>query len=405
MLLTIITFTIVLSLLVFVHEMGHFLVARKFGIKAEEFGFGFPPRAWGIYKSTNGQWKQVKGNKEVKDAKGTIYSINYLPLGGFVKIKGEQGEDAQDEDSFVHKKIWKRALVLSAGVIMNLVLAIVLISIGLMIGLPQAINNVNPNAKIRDRKVQIVQVLPNSPASKAGLKMGDSIVLLSIKKVNKQSTSKDNSPKIIKYQPLKISNIKQVQKFMEENNGKEIVLSIKRGDKILDKNIKVKTLKSTGKGGIGIALAQTGLVSYPWYEAIYYGIKTTFFITWMIIVAFYELLKNLILGHGLSADIAGPVGIVALTGQVARLGIIYILQFTALLSINLAVINFLPFPALDGGRVFFLLIEKLKGKPVKRELEALIHNIGFAALMILVVLVTFRDISRFNILEKIKNLF
>ena len=116
----------------------------------------------------------------------------------------------------------------------------------------------------------------------------------------------------------------------------------------------------------------------------------------MIIVAFYELIKGLIFGQGVTADLAGPVGIATLTGQVARLGVVYLMQFTALLSINLAVINFLPFPALDGGRFLFLIIEKIKRAPVRREVENLIHNIGFALLMILVLVVTFRDVAKFS---------
>jgi regulator of sigma E protease len=155
-------------------------------------------------------------------------------------------------------------------------------------------------------------------------------------------------------------------------------------------------MSGTGKGGVGIALSETGIVRYPWYLAIWQGFKMTFILIWAIITAFYELIKGLIYGHGVSADLAGPVGIATITGEVARMGFVYLMQFTALLSINLAVINFFPFPALDGGRFLFLIIEKIKRAPVKRELENLIHNIGFALLMILVLVVTFRDVAKFS---------
>lgn len=144
------------------------------------------------------------------------------------------------------------------------------------------------------------------------------------------------------------------------------------------------------------------MVRYPWYLAIWEGIKMTFLITWAIIIAFYDLIKNLIIGHGMNAELAGPIGIAAMTGQFARLGLVRLMQFVAMLSINLAILNFLPFPALDGGRVLFLFIEKIKGKPVNREVEGIIHTIGFALLMALVVLVTYKDIAK---IQFVKNLF
>ncbi|MDP2736944.1 MAG: site-2 protease family protein, partial [bacterium] len=168
------------------------------------------------------------------------------------------------------------------------------------------------------------------------------------------------------------------------------------GQEFYDLMIMPEVLTETGLGGIGIGIIETGIVSYPWYLAIFEGIKTTLFLTWAIIMAFYELIKSLTLGQGVTADLSGPVGIATLTGQVARLGFVYLLQFTALLSINLAVINFFPFPALDGGRVLFLIIEKIKRSPVKAEVEGAIHNIGFVLLMALILMVTFLDIAKFG---------
>lgn len=374
MLLTLVTFILVLSVLVFVHELGHFLVARKFGVRAEEFGIGFPPRAFGIYKNKNGKWKKIIGNKQVDDAADTIYSINWFPLGGFVKL-GEDEEGGNDPNHFTNKKIWQRVSIISAGVAMNIVLAAILITAGFMMGLPQSLDNVGPNAQITDRKIQIVEVMPNSPAQEAGLRAGDVIAAI-------------NSNQFTGY--------KDLQKFVNERAGEKLSYTIKRGQKKIKKNITPVVMKETGVAGVGVGIIETGMVKYPFFTAIWEGAKTTAFLTWAIIAAFYELIKGLIIGNGVSADVAGPVGIAAMTGQVARMGFVYVLQFAALLSINLAIINFLPFPALDGGRIIFLLIEKIKGSPVKKEVEAVIHNTGFVLLMLLILVVTFKDVAKFG---------
>ena len=160
---TIITFILVLGLLVLIHELGHFLVAKKMGMKVEEFGFGFPPKLWG--------WRNKKS--------GTLYSINWIPLGGFVRIKGESGDFKNESDSFASKSVWRRFLVLVAGVTMNLILASVLLSVGYMAGLPSAINQDTPvQAIVESEQIRIMQVMDNSPASEAGIQGGD--VLMAI---------------------------------------------------------------------------------------------------------------------------------------------------------------------------------------------------------------------------------
>lgn len=374
MILTIITFVAVLSVLVFVHEIGHFLTARRFGVKAEEFGFGFPPRAVGLYKNKAGKWVRIFGSKEVLDASDTIYSVNWLPLGGFVKIKGENGE-SDDPDSFASKKIWQRSFILSAGVTMNIVLAAVLISLGFMIGMPQATDGLGASAEVSDRKILVTQVLPKSPAEAAGIEAGDEIVAIN---------------------GLAFTNYEELQKFVDQNRDKELRYKISREKKEIDLSITPRLIEETGKGGIGVGITEVGIVKYPWYVAIWEGVRMTALLTWAILAAFYELLKNIILGNGVGGNVAGPVGIASLTGQAARMGFVYVLQFAAMLSINLAIINFLPIPALDGGRILFLAIEKIKGRPIKQELEAVIHNIGFALLMLLILIVTFRDVAKFG---------
>jgi len=175
---------------------------------------------------------------------------------------------------------------------------------------------------------------------------------------------------------------------------------------MLEKEITPKILPDIERPVMGVGLVKTGTISYPWYQSVWEGAKATVFSTMNILFAFGNMIKNLFVTGSLGADVAGPVGIAVLTGQVVNLGFIYILQFAALLSINLAIINILPFPALDGGRVVFLLIEKLLRRPVDQKVEAVVHNLGFALLMLLVVVITFRDIGRFTPLwEGIKNLF
>ncbi|MCU0680424.1 MAG: RIP metalloprotease RseP [Planctomycetes bacterium] len=374
---TVIVFLIVLSVLVFAHELGHFWTARKLGVKAEEFGFGFPPRIFGFYKDKNGKWKKVWGRKEVLDAQDTIYSVNAIPLGGFVKIKGENGDGKEDKDSFAHKKIWQRALILAAGVLMNIVLAIVLFSWAFMVNSPRPLDGVSSKLNISDHQVKIFQVLPNTPAQKANLQSADVL-----KKINGQE----------------IVTLKDLYKSLEGQAGKEISIQIKRG--VEEKEIKITPTfnPSTNSTVIGTSVVEVGVVSYPWYLAIWEGIKTTGIVLWSILYGFVLLFKALFTGAGASLSLAGPIGIADLTGQAARLGLVYLLNFTALLSLNLAVLNILPLPALDGGRILFLLIEKIKGKPVKKETEAIIHNIGFLLLMLLVLFVTFKDVG--NLLHK-----
>jgi regulator of sigma E protease len=357
MLTTVLIFIIILGLLVFVHEFGHFITAKKMGMKVEEFGFGFPPRAW---------------SKKGKD--GVIYSVNWIPLGGFVKIKGEEGGDREDPDSFAHKKPWKRAIVLSAGVFMNFLLCAVLLSIGFLIGLPQAVDQeALEQGLVKDYRVQVVSVLDDKPAQEAGIELGDQLLAVDgqeIKGVNN----------LIEYNSDKI--------------GEKVTYKISRNDQVLTKEIEVVDIDN-GRGGVGIGLVETGIVSYPIHQAVWHGFKLTGVLTKEIVFAFGGIIKNLVIGQPVGVQVSGPVGIAVLTGQVARLGFIYILQFTALLSLNLAIINFIPFPALDGGRLVFLAIEKIRNKPVSQKVEGLIHMIGFSLLMLLVIVVTFQDVLRY----------
>lgn len=421
--LYIFVFVLILGLLIFVHELGHFAMARKFGVRADEFGFGFPPRVLGWQRDKNGKLKffwrhkapfeeKVKDpdsdkDKYIYENKGdTIYSLNLIPIGGFVKIKGEMGESPEDKDSFANQTAGKRSIILAAGVTMNILLAVVLLTFGLMIGLPQVVDETTPtSAIIREEKIQISFIQKESPAQEAGLKPGDIFLSIdgnkfsSIKQIQNHISSKKEGEVEIEIERLSVGEKLGV---IEDKEEREL---INQESGILTKKVKVLSLAELfpdegyggTEGGIGIAMMKTGFVSFPWYEALWRGPILT--ANWFkeIVLAFYYLLKNLVVNHKASMDVAGPVGIAVLAKEVTKLGFIYVLQFAALLSINLALINGLPIPALDGGRLFFILIEKIRRKPVSQKLEATMHNIVFILLIVLMLLITYRDIVRFVI--------
>ncbi len=357
--LTVIVFILILGLIVLVHELGHFITAKRAGVRVDEFGFGFPPR---IVKIKRGE---------------TIYSLNLFPLGGFVKIHGEDGQKKDDLDkgrAFYNKPISTRAKIIIAGVTMNLILSAFLLGIGHWIGLP---NIIEDDEIAENAKIQIVQVDFDSPAEEADIKMGDTIKEL-------QTTD----------YKLQITKVSQVQEFTDQHKGDKITVVIERGGQVLEKEMVPRIYHSEDEGPLGLALARTAVVSLPWYKAFIEGIIDTVRLTWFITVALASILWQLATTGRLTLEIAGPVGIYDLAGQATRLGFIYILQFTAILNINLAIINALPFPALDGGRLLFLGIEKFKGSPVSQKIEGIAHATGFVILILLMIAVTWRDIVR-----------
>jgi regulator of sigma E protease len=381
--LTVLIFVVLLGLLVLVHELGHFLTARRNGIKADEFGFGFPPRMFGVVKDeVTGKYKIVWGSKDVVSPH-TVYSFNWLPLGGFVKIKGEDGQN-HEPDSFGGKSAWVRVKVLGAGVFMNFVLAWVLISIVFMLGLPQPIDP-SERAMYPNAKIQILEVKKGTPAEKMGLQLGDEVQVIAGEQ---------------------ITSLKQVTDIILANKGKNIDIKINRLGKEIVLTGMPRVEYPPTEGALGIAFSETAVVSYPWYTAPYYGAIATYNITLAILGAFGHMIGGLF-GEktGAPVDITGPVGIVYLTKQMSDLGLAYLLQFAALLSINLGIINVLPIPALDGGRILFILIEKLKGSPVSRRTESMIHQVGFILLLLLMLFITLRDFSNFHIFQKIGGLF
>ncbi|PIR74443.1 MAG: RIP metalloprotease RseP [Candidatus Magasanikbacteria bacterium CG10_big_fil_rev_8_21_14_0_10_47_10] len=385
---TVILFILVLSVLVLAHEWGHFFVARKSGMKVHEFGIGFPPRAFGIYKDPKTKkWVFVKGKgksslsetvggedrKNPDEFPATLYSFNWLPLGGFVKIKGENGEEAHDTDSFMFQKAWKKVLVLVAGVTMNFLLAAVLLGIGLGIGLPTDVSQgVDEGAIfVQEPAVLVQQVVPDSPAQHAGLEVGDKILS-------------------VNGQPLLQSS--DAVQAIRDNKDAEMILSIERGAELLDVPVTAAILENGEVYQLGVLLADAAIIRYPWHIALLKGFGAAAISLINIFIAFFYLIKGLITGQGLAFDVAGPVGIANIIGQSARLGIEYLINVTAMISLSLAAINILPIPALDGGRLLFVLIERGTGRPVPMKYEQAAHTIGFMALLALIAVVTFRDI-------------
>lgn len=371
--MSLILFLLVLSVLVLIHEAGHYLTARLFGVKADEFGYGFPPRLIGWVKE-RGKWKRV-GRKDQAKYQNTIWSINWLPLGGFVRIKGEQPGEEEGRDSFHNVAIWKRTIILAAGVSMNWLLAFVLFATVFMSGTQAVLEDLPVGARVTDRAIRITQVLSGAPGEQAGLRANDVVVSVA----GRVPESYD---------------IARQEIFAQ--GEKTFPMVIERDGRQMTFQVTPAFVKEADRIALGIGLADVGRVSFSPPQAIKAAALTTFGYTKAILFTFGDLVKDLFAWRAPAQDLSGPVGIAVLTGQIAQQGIIPLLQFAAILSINLAVVNFLPIPALDGGRVLFLAIEKLRRRAMSRTLEAAIHNIAFLILISLILIVTFRDVSKYG---------
>ncbi len=372
--MTLLIFLIILSVLVLIHEAGHYFAARIFKVKADEFGYGLPPRIVGFVK-VGKKWKFV-GRKDDTEYKNTIWSLNWLPIGGFVRIKGEQGEGAGDADSFHVKPIWQRIVILAAGVGMNWILAAVLLSIALMVGAPSVLEDLPPGATVEKREVTIIEALPESPAGRAGIQPGDVIVRVG---------------------PETVETLDEARSLIAEQGTRKFTLLIRRDGQEQFINLSAEYLEAAGREAIGVGLVDTGEVRYPFFQAIQGGVILTGVYTKAVVVTFLDLFRELLNGKTDTAEhISGPVGIAVTTGHIAQQGFVALLNFTAILSINLAVVNFLPIPALDGGRALFLIVEGLRRKPMNRRIEAIVHNISFLILIGLILLVTVRDLGKYG---------
>ncbi len=353
-------------MLVLVHELGHFLIAKKNGVRVDEFGLGFPPTLF---------------SKKIGE---TIYSLNLLPFGGFVRIFGENAESLESPNgvvenksrSLAHKSSFVQAAVLSGGVLFNVIFAWLIISLGFMFGLPTALDTTNAS-QLTNVQLTVTSILPNSPAELSGLKAGDAI--LSLKTTTAQMTEKLNPD--------------TVHDFIMKSKG-PIEMSIQRGSKISQLQIEAKKGIVGDAVAIGIGMDMIGYIKLPIFKAFWQaGIMTErLFVN--VALGIFDFFKDAIFGRADLSTVSGPIGMVSLVGDAKNLGFSYLIFFTALLSINLAVINLLPLPALDGGRIFVVLIEAIKGSPLKPKLIQGLNTAGFGLLILLMLFITYHDIVK-----------
>jgi regulator of sigma E protease len=344
------TFIIVflgLSFLILGHEAGHFLVSKLFKLRVDEFGIGFPPRMFA--------WK--KGETE--------YSVNWLPFGGFVKIAGEN--DHMDKETaamnpaaaaaddkkryFFARPAWQRALVLFAGVAVNFLIGWLFLTIVFTIG---------------TRPILAIQnVDMNSPAANAGVEAGD----------------------IIQH----YEHVGDFIAYIKSHPNDAVQFTVLRDNKEI--SFDVRPYVQDGTARIGVALTEGGGEKQSIFQAAKQGLIASGQVCWLTLTSFYLLVKNLFLHASLLEGVVGPVGIFVVAEQTSRFGFAYLLQLLGFISLNLAVANLIPFPALDGGRLFFLAVEKIKGSPLSKKVEMWANGVGFALLIGIMILVTIRDVA------------
>lgn len=355
MLLTIIVFILILGVLVFVHEFGHFMVARLFGVHVEEFGFGLPPRIVG------------------KKIRGTLYSLNLLPIGGFVKLAGEDAEDIDREKRSVKTKqgrsryFWakskkERIFILLAGVTMNFLLAVSITAFLLSRGIIE-----------QTPRVRIEKVVSQSPAEAAGLLVGD--VIKSVGEV------RPTKPEM-------------VVAAVNAHKGETVVFSVDRKGTMMRISMIPRVNPPAGQGAIGVQLNNYERHVYPWREIPWKSVEVTFTRAYQMLSSMGDMFVRLITGKTVkSEEVSGPVGIAKVVGDSMKYGWEAVLEIVSILSLNLALLNVLPFPALDGGRILFVVIEKF-GKKTRPAVERMIHQIGMMILLGLLLLITVNDILR-----------
>ncbi len=342
-LITLGAFLGVIVVLIIAHELGHFITAKAFGVRVDEFGLGFPPRLLSV------KWGETR------------YSLNAIPLGGFIKMAGE--EDPEESRSLAAKSTGTRLLVLSAGSLMNALLPLLLFSIAFMV----------PHNLVVGQ-VSVQEVMTGSPAAGAGIEPGDTFLRA------------NGEP---------VRNIGDLHRYVQLNLGKETTILLERSDATTEEvRVIPRWRPPEGQGAIGVVVTTLNptVVSNhePFWRAIPLGVKEC--------IETFVLFKNAIVSMFIGTvplEVAGPVGIAQITGEVARAGISPLLEFAAFLSINLAIINMFPIPALDGGRIAFVLLEWVRrGRRISPKAERQVHLIGFIMLMAAILVVTYNDIIR-----------
>jgi regulator of sigma E protease len=360
--LTLIVAFVSLIALMIIHEYGHFIIAKKFGVKVEEFGVGYPPRIWG---------------KKIGE---TVYSINWLPLGAFVRIYGEEG-GVDDLRSFQNLKIWKRVLIVIGGVAAFWAAAIVIFTIVFAMGADLPVGDQDAPG-MTNAQVKIISVSQNSPAGQAGVQVGDAVKEMKVSGVT-----------------IKINKIAEFQTVTADNKGKAIVLTVERAGKNIDLNITPRLNPPAGEGSVGVGLERmaTLIKKTSWYMAPVQGVVYTWQTTVTALVGLYNTFSGLFSSKGLpeGAAFAGPIGITVFLANAASYGAGFFLYFIGTIAVLVAIFNLFPIPALDGGKLVFLLLEKIKGKPVSVQVEQWITMIFFIILITLSLFITVKfDIPR-----------
>lgn len=352
-LLSIIRFLIILSILVFVHELGHFAVAKFFGIRVKEFGLGFPPRAIG------------------KKYNGTIYSLNWLPIGGFVSLYGENASVEKDRArAYYHKGKFVRAAVVCAGVFMNFLLAVLAFAtITWVTGIPTETGHVT-----------IKEVVSGSPAEAAKVQPGDIV-----RQVNGQV----------------LTSTKQFTDYLNTKKGQEVNLEIERSGQVITTKLTPRTNPPVGQGPIGVAVSSSELRQPPLLQRPFIALKSGFdqavLAIKITVVGLADAFSSIFRGH-IPEGVGGPVQIYRITNEVAKEGVLSLISLVGLISINLAVLNIAPFPALDGGRLLFIIIELLTGRRDEK-IEGYVHYVGMIILLTLILGITFNDFGGFSAIK------
>lgn len=361
--MSIVLFIVILAVLILFHELGHFLAARSVGARVDEFGIGFPPRAW-VFRP--------KGSE-------TEYSVNWIPFGGFVRILGENGlEEISDADkprSLTSKNRLAQAWVLSAGVLFNVLMGWVFLSIAFMSGVP---TSVTPETRgvIGDPGVTILSTFEGAPAAEVGLMRGDIIRELAWADGTKREASDD---------------VVAVQGFIASSAGIPLVISYEREGELKTINV-TPDINEERKGVIGVSLDLVGTVKLAPLDALVEGAHTTGRFLVSIATGLGGFVRDAFSGTADYSQVSGPVGIVGMVGTVSDQGLIALLSFAAIISLNLAIINLVPFPALDGGRILFIIIESVIRKPLPQKFTQWANIIGFVILILLMILITVNDV-------------
>lgn len=373
--MTILIFILVLTVLIFVHELGHFLAARWCGIRVDAFKIGFGPKLFA--------WKRGE----------TEYGVNTIPFGGYVKIHGEN-PDAEAETgpdagrSFVNKPRWKQAIVLVAGVTFNFVFAWLIYAVAFMSGVTATPEGFERYADdIYNHRVMITNVAPDSPAAEAGLQIGDVIVAVS-------KPSQDSSQPIAVEKVGGLLPVEGIQSLIAESEGVPLEIVVDRSGTTEMISVTPTQGVIEGRYAVGIAMQTVGDLKLSFFASIVESARYTWMMMKETTVGLATFVGNIFRGSANFSDVAGPVGIAGIVGDAAGLGFTYLLMITALISINLGVINLIPFPALDGGRLLFVGIESVIRRRIPMVFANVTNAIGFFLLMLLMVVITYKDIAR-----------